>query len=264
MKKTKTQKGITLIALIITIVVLLILAVVTINSVINEGILKQAQEAANTYNNSVGNEGDVLQQYSNFLSNQITNPGGGSSNGGIPSRKYTVGEEIKLTDKNGVKHDFYVMKDSSTKVTLLSKKCINTDTFLQSNANAVQFSSTNYWKDNFTSNPYDLKEIGIPDASHYAARAAYDYVTKFKMATGRLANSSELNVLEQFIEDTKIDAGGSDYWLGCSTSKEYVTTIGSNWMYDGVNAGTDYYEPGLSHAKYNSFGFVLPVLEVIK
>jgi len=79
MKKTKTQKGMTLIALVITIVVLLILAIVTINSVIDEGILKQAQEAANTYNNSVGNEGDVLQQYSNFLSNQIANPGSGSS-----------------------------------------------------------------------------------------------------------------------------------------------------------------------------------------
>ena len=49
MKKTKMQKGITLIALIITIVVLLILAIVSINLVMNGGIIAHAEDAVEKY-----------------------------------------------------------------------------------------------------------------------------------------------------------------------------------------------------------------------
>lgn len=49
MKKTKTQRGITLIALIITIIVLLILAVVTIGAVKENGIIEHAQTAKDKY-----------------------------------------------------------------------------------------------------------------------------------------------------------------------------------------------------------------------
>ena len=46
MKRTKTQKGITLIALIITIIVLLILAVVAIGALQNTGIITHAKNAS--------------------------------------------------------------------------------------------------------------------------------------------------------------------------------------------------------------------------
>ena len=46
MRKTKTQNGITLVALIITIIILLILAVVAIRSITGDGILQKAREAA--------------------------------------------------------------------------------------------------------------------------------------------------------------------------------------------------------------------------
>ena len=49
MKKAKTQKGITKIALIITILVLLILAVVAIGTVQNTGIITHAQNAKSQY-----------------------------------------------------------------------------------------------------------------------------------------------------------------------------------------------------------------------
>ena len=49
MKKTKLEKGITLIALIITIVVLLILAVVTIGSIRESKIIEHAETAKDTY-----------------------------------------------------------------------------------------------------------------------------------------------------------------------------------------------------------------------
>ena len=49
MKRTKAQKGITLVALIITIIVLLILAMVTINAVMDDGIIKHAKHATNKH-----------------------------------------------------------------------------------------------------------------------------------------------------------------------------------------------------------------------
>jgi len=69
MRKTKTQRGITLIALIITIVVLLILAAVAISSIQNDGILHYAQNAADSWNKASQNEAGILGDYVNYLAN---------------------------------------------------------------------------------------------------------------------------------------------------------------------------------------------------
>ena len=66
-KKTKTQKGITLIALIITIVTLLILASVAISSIQNDGILSYTENVANKYNQAQRDEQSVLDQYLGYL-----------------------------------------------------------------------------------------------------------------------------------------------------------------------------------------------------
>ena len=53
----KKEKGITLIALVVTIVILLILSGVTINMLLGEdGIIRTAQEAKNTWEGAVENE----------------------------------------------------------------------------------------------------------------------------------------------------------------------------------------------------------------
>ena len=63
MNKIKTEKGITLVALIITIVVLLILAGVAIGTVKNSDIIGYAQNAAGSYNQAKDNELDALTEY---------------------------------------------------------------------------------------------------------------------------------------------------------------------------------------------------------
>ncbi len=70
MKSTKTNKGITLVALIITIVVLLILAAVAISSITNDGILHYAQNAASSYNQAQRNEAGILEGYLDYLDQQ--------------------------------------------------------------------------------------------------------------------------------------------------------------------------------------------------
>ena len=78
--KFKENKGITLIALVITIIVLLILAGVSIAMLTGEnGILTQAQRAANETENAAQNEAAILDEYNQYLNN-VT--GGGSTGGG--------------------------------------------------------------------------------------------------------------------------------------------------------------------------------------
>lgn len=59
----KRNKGITLVALIITIIVLLILAVVAINTVKGDGIIAHARNAKQEYTNAQKKENDFLLQY---------------------------------------------------------------------------------------------------------------------------------------------------------------------------------------------------------
>jgi len=65
--KVKTQKGITLIALIITIIVLMILAVVVINSVNKTGIINYAHNAVDEYSAGQTKENEAIAGYMEYL-----------------------------------------------------------------------------------------------------------------------------------------------------------------------------------------------------
>ena len=82
MKKTRMDKGITLVALIITIVVLLILAAVAIGTVQNSDIIGYAGNASNTYTIEQGKENEaikdaekLLNQYANISKNTLESKG---------------------------------------------------------------------------------------------------------------------------------------------------------------------------------------------
>lgn len=73
MKNTKTQNGITLIALIITIIILLILAIVTINAVQGDGIVQYAQNAKVDYDDASEDEQLALQNYLDIIDSNNLN-----------------------------------------------------------------------------------------------------------------------------------------------------------------------------------------------
>lgn len=56
----RAEKGITLVALVITIIVLLILAMVTISIVMRDGIINHANNAVTAYNEAQTNEAAYL------------------------------------------------------------------------------------------------------------------------------------------------------------------------------------------------------------
>lgn len=70
--KVKQERGVTLIALVVTIVVLLILAGVSINAIFSDnGIIKRAQEAQNKMNEAQQKELNSINELNNWLDNRI-------------------------------------------------------------------------------------------------------------------------------------------------------------------------------------------------
>ena len=68
----KAQKGITLVALVITIIVLLILAMVSISLVMNSNIVGHANNAVYAYNDAQVNEQQQLNAMENWMINAIS------------------------------------------------------------------------------------------------------------------------------------------------------------------------------------------------
>ncbi|MCL2860142.1 MAG: hypothetical protein FWF46_06265 [Oscillospiraceae bacterium] len=95
---TRQNKGITLIALIITVIVMLILAVVSIGS-INGGLFDKVKQVADIYNNSVNVESEGIEQSINILDNFI-NGGKGTDQSGESDTVGGIGteNEPKSTD----------------------------------------------------------------------------------------------------------------------------------------------------------------------
>ena len=85
--KNKQEKGITLIALVVTIVVLLILAGVSLSLVLNNnGIISRAKEAKNRYAEAQTNEEKQLNEVSDWIKEAVgdTTGGSGSTVDGVP------------------------------------------------------------------------------------------------------------------------------------------------------------------------------------
>ena len=80
MQILKNKSGITLVALIITIIILLILAGVSWSFVFNGGILDKAQQAVNEYENASKKEEGLLDEIDSYLKNEL---GGSNADGDI-------------------------------------------------------------------------------------------------------------------------------------------------------------------------------------
>ena len=107
MKKLKNdrQKGITLIALVVTITVLIILATVSINTVLGDnGIISRAQKARDSYSNSQKSEDEQMKQLANEMAeydedNTPTNPTAGTTV--AKPGTWTSSQVTPIADGNG-------------------------------------------------------------------------------------------------------------------------------------------------------------------
>ena len=73
MNNAKEKRGITLVALVITIIILLILAGITISLTIGQrGILKRAEEAGKNYQEAARKEDEELRELDNIIMGNST------------------------------------------------------------------------------------------------------------------------------------------------------------------------------------------------
>lgn len=107
------EKGITLLALVITIIILLILAGITITSLTQTGLFEKAQEAKRKTEEKKEEENITLNEYEQWISKYESNKSGGqfintsktNPEGAMPSEETTVVEGdakkgIIIKDKN--------------------------------------------------------------------------------------------------------------------------------------------------------------------
>ena len=110
-KNYSNQTGITLIALVVTIVVLLILAGVSINAIFSEnGIIKRAKDAQNRMNNAQESDLNALNDLDKWINNQVNGTTGGGTTGGDanPSTTPKISTLVgTVVDKNTKAEDAY-------------------------------------------------------------------------------------------------------------------------------------------------------------
>ena len=104
--KIKQEKGITLIALVVTIVVLLILAGVSVNALFgNSGIIEKAKEAQSKMDKATENDQKQIGELTNWLDNQVNGTTGSDDNQTtLPKISTLVGTVV---DKNTKAEDAY-------------------------------------------------------------------------------------------------------------------------------------------------------------
>ena len=107
------QTGITLIALVVTIVVLLILAGVSINAIFgNSGIIEKAKEAQNRMNNAQESDLNALNDLDKWINNQVNGTTGGNNNPPTPTEKPLITDSsLTSNDRTSGESTTVIAKD---------------------------------------------------------------------------------------------------------------------------------------------------------
>lgn len=159
-KQNNKEKGITLIALIITIIILLILAGVTINLTLGDnGLFNTAKRAVSNYTNAAEQELDYFNQINDTIEETMQ----GELTISIDSIN-SKGFKINVTNTKSIKNDDvifeYYLDDKKVETTQQKYYVINNIDWEQEHTVYVKEFYNNKYK--CTSKKYHLKSEGIP------------------------------------------------------------------------------------------------------
>ncbi len=281
----KNNKGITLIALIITIIVMLILVAVTVAVVVNSNLIGTAQGAKTDTETAYSEESNIAgfnvtiggeDRYFNNADEYVDYLKGNSGEGAkweltTDSGETGLSEGDLVTHKERTTEQFYVIKVTGNTVAMLAAKNITTTGQLEQSDSAptVAFSNTNYWSSE-TSYPLDLNEytdktdiektnMGVVSTDAIEIARAYGDTFDVK---GRLMTVGEVEDLggskdDYSTEDCPSFINTQDYWLGSASF------VSDGYHFVWIVIGE--YSRLLSNGIFSSVGSygVRPVLEVL-
>ena len=263
-QKLKNEKGITLVALVITIIVLLILAGVTLSMVIGEsGIFGKANSAKEKTQLSNAEEtiklavlenqvksvsGDVAltnDQLKEEIAKKLTEQGYTVSGSKVTyygdktidienylekestSKSYNIGDSVTIGSE-----EFFVISDKGTTVELLAKYVLNSAATAQENKDTdCAFSTDNYWKNETlpSSSPYfNLNTYqAVQNDTGSAVYKANSYAKSLGATSGRLLTYEEANSLKDSYSDIIFVTYGASkfYWLGSANDTNRVWLV---------------------------------------
>ena len=274
----KTQKGITLIALIITIIVMLILVGVSVSVALNTGLFKAAQGAAKNTQRAAeaetalsngtikleGQEGEIdIDDYIASLKGkeEITFEKQGAGD-------LTIGSEV--TASNG--ETFYVIGFSSdnTIVNLLAKYNLNANGSAQDSTGAINpcaFCSGDAWNAANVADGDDLNnKESIKSETTSAVHIAGNYGAALG-GTGRLILYDEVTALASAYPTIlygQYETGDYlNFWTGSGSPMFLSYVVGNPSGYEGTTWG-EFPSYGSGDTDYNNCGFLglRPVVEV--
>lgn len=224
LKKNIEEKGITLVALVVTIIILLILAGVTINMVLGQdGLIKKSKIAKEKYENSALEEQEEMNGATEIMNNlysQYSTPSEDNvvkpvvKKGDVVIIKsninmVAIGDTLKVSKDDLMDQEFYVIGKENNNLTLLSKYNLNknpiegsTTIFTQAPnkiyaETSVAFSSSYYWyvEGKLVSWQLDLNKKGtdevLLDDTDIAIKRAADYGNYLTGNSGRLLTEVE-------------------------------------------------------------------------
>ena len=90
MKRTKMEKGITLVSLITTVIVLCILAATAIGTIQRDGLISKSQDASDKYNQALRDDEAMMQEGESILDEVLSGTNIGSGSGGGNSSDKTL------------------------------------------------------------------------------------------------------------------------------------------------------------------------------
>ena len=291
-QKLKNEEGITLVALVITIIVLLILAGVTLSMVMGEsGIFGKANSAKEKTQLSNAEEtiklavlenqvksvsGDVAltnDKLKEEIAKKLTEQGYTVSGSKVTyygdktidienylekestSKSYNIGDSVTIGSE-----EFFVISDKGTTVELLAKYVLNSAATAQENKDTdCAFSTDNYWKNETlpSSSPYfNLNTYqAVQNDTGSAVYKANSYAKSLGATSGRLLTYEEANSLKDSYSDIIFVTYGASkfYWLG--------SAYGTSSVWDVGGESSDLYS--LDFRRVDICG-VRPVIEISK
>ena len=209
----RAEKGITLIALVVTIVVLLILAGVSLNAIFSEnGIIKRAKDAQNKMDQATQNDLDSINELNNWIDGKINGSSGGddkpqtsdlpSTDKTTPYYPDTTFTKLEGTDlSNGL-----VIKDTSG----------NEYVWIEVPKTAEVYPTAGLKITNFTVAEYTAIETDLHTYTDYYRRYKSGTLTSYKdeyysdATTG--LTSAQYTTLKQKMLKSVYENGG--FWIG--------------------------------------------------